>query len=79
MSRTRAHRPWREIRDEAQRTGDYTGPEWRWHTSNGGRWRTRYWRRLYWGSVRAYERTALAHDIEPEPTRTRHSVQWELW
>lgn len=34
--------------------------------------------RHYWGGIRVEERNALYWEEEPEPTRTRHSVQWAL-
>lgn len=75
MSRTTAHRPWRMVRDEA----DYTRREWRWHVSAAyGRSTVRQARRRFWGSVRRMERDALAKGQTPEPTRTRHTVLWDL-
>ena len=50
------------------RTGHRYGGTW-----TGIRARTRH----YWGSVRTAERNALAHGVEPEPTRTRSGINWD--
>lgn len=37
------------------------------------------YRRAYWGGERNRVRMALLKHEEPEPTRTRHSVLWDLY
>lgn len=37
------------------------------------------WQRLYWKSVRNRVRLALHRGDEPEPTRTRGSIKWDVW
>lgn len=40
-----------------------------------GRWQRRKWQK----QQRQAERAALHRGGEPEPTRPRHSVQWDYW
>lgn len=36
-------------------------------------------RKEYWGAQRTAERNALNGGRTPEPSRTRHSVRWDLF
>jgi hypothetical protein len=80
VSRTKAHRPWRLVREAAYETRDYSRPEWRWHMSASGRSNARLQRerRRFWHAARNAARVELATGAQPEPTRTRHSVLWDF-
>lgn len=39
----------------------------------------REFRKIYWGRERARERIELSKGREPEPSRPRHGIDWEVW